>query len=100
MINILWQEILADQNLWTSDAYKRLEAFGEKVAWTDAVMTGKFQSHFTGRHCMFAKSIPERDGLKTALSSKVAVTEYRGQETWTEFCLAIPFSLKIKPPSI
>ena len=47
-----------------------LQTFGEKVAWTDAVMAGKFESHFTGHHCMFAKSIPERDRLKTALSSK------------------------------
>ena len=47
-----------------------LQIFGKKVTGTDAVMAGKFESHFTGRHCMFGKSIPERDSLKTALSAK------------------------------
>ena len=57
-----------------------LLTLGTKVAWTDA---GKFESHFTGHHCMFAKSIPERDSLNNSLEYKkqpfVAVTEYRGQ---------------------
>ena len=67
-----------------------LQTFGEKVAWTDAVMVGKFESHFTGCHHMFARSIPEKERLKTVLSSKkVAITEYSGQETWTEFCPTI-----------
>ena len=47
-----------------------LQTFGEKAAWTDAVMTGKFESHFTGRHCMFGKSIPEKERLKIALNTK------------------------------
>ena len=47
-----------------------LKTFGEKVAWIDAVMAGKIESHFTGHHCMFAKSIPEKERLKTVSSSK------------------------------
>ena len=61
------KEILADQNYMCIGC---LQTLGKKVSWTDAVMADKFESHLTGRHCMFAKSIPERDRLKTALSAK------------------------------
>ena len=64
MINILWGEILADQNFMRTGC---LQTLGAEVAWTDAVMAGKFESHLTGRHCMFAKSISERDRVKTAI---------------------------------
>lgn len=50
-----------------------LQTFGEKVAWTDAVMVGKFESQCTGCHHMFARSIPEKERLKTVLSSKSSV---------------------------
>ena len=37
MINILWGEILADQNFMRTGC---LQTLGAKVAWTDAVMAG------------------------------------------------------------
>ena len=39
-----------------------LQTFGKSVAWTDAVMAGKFESHFTGCHSCLQRAFLKETG--------------------------------------
>ena len=69
-----------------------LQTFGEKVAWSDAVWQANLSHNLQdATACLQGAFRKAKNSLEFQKQPFVAVTEYSGQETWTEFCPTIRF---------